>query len=717
MASSQQSEWSDNKRCAVEAVYRPCLFLDIKVLRGRNVTLGTYTDWVDTPDPYVKLYIKTASNGRKRTKVKNNTANPVWEETFQFYLDPNVKNILEITLMESDTVGDDLVDTKSFDLSALKIDETYKKTFVFKETSEVDVEMKVKTCSAPTDMRYSLGLCDEETDFRQKRKRVVFETMKKLLGERGPKELGEVPSIAILGSGGGFRAMVSLSGVFCALKEMGVLDCAMYTAGLSGAAWYLSTLYSHPDWPNTHPSKIRQDLRKNVTDNWMWLLLTPSWMYSHMNIILDKRSRGQPVSFTDFFGYLVGETILKDRQHVPKLSEQRHAVKDAAAPMPLYTCLHVKKNKVAQDFCEWLEFSPYEVGMTKYGTFMKTEHFGSKYFCGKLVTPYPEPPLFYLQGIWGSAFTIMLQRILHEGQSPTDTIKNMSNSGDLRHELHMDISNDPVSEDEESDEEMDIDAVDEKEMGDEYSHNENHSFLMSIAESFVEKIYFLKTRSGRAGLVHNFLRGLQMMSAPVPSAEAEQVTDTAYQLAAKAKRIYLVDSGLLFNSPYPPLLRPERDVDIFLSFDFSAREKDNEISFHELYLAEQWARANNLKFPPINAKEQLETDGIKEYYVFTDPADPTCPVVVHFPLVNKTFKEQSEPGVSRTTAEEREFANFSVFEDPDAYYSTFNFHYPTKPFDRLSALTEFNTLLGEQAIKGVIADCVKKRREAKPRNG
>ena len=35
--------------------------------------------------------------------------------------------------MESDTVGDDLVDTRSFDLSALKIDETYKKTFVFKE--------------------------------------------------------------------------------------------------------------------------------------------------------------------------------------------------------------------------------------------------------------------------------------------------------------------------------------------------------------------------------------------------------------------------------------------------------------------------------------------------------------------------------------------------------------------------------------------------------
>ena len=73
-----------------------------------------------------------------------------------------------------------------------------------------------------------------------------------------------------------------------------------------------------------HPRKIRQDLRENVKDNWMWLLLTPSWMYNHMSIILRKKARGQPVSFTDFFGYLVGETILKDvslqepRSHSPK---------------------------------------------------------------------------------------------------------------------------------------------------------------------------------------------------------------------------------------------------------------------------------------------------------------------------------------------------------------------------------------------------------------
>ena len=121
-----------------------------------------------------------------------------------------------------------------------------------------------------------------------------------------------MPNVAILGSGGGFRAMVSLSGVFCALKDMGVLDCTMYAAGLSGSAWYLSTLYSHPYWPNIHPRQVREQLKENVSDNWLWMMLTPSWTYRHLKIIMQKKRRGQPVSFTDFFGYLVGETILKD---------------------------------------------------------------------------------------------------------------------------------------------------------------------------------------------------------------------------------------------------------------------------------------------------------------------------------------------------------------------------------------------------------------------
>lgn len=39
----------------------------------------------------------------------------------------------EITLMESDTLKDDLVDTKTFDLSGLELKKVYQKTFVFRQ--------------------------------------------------------------------------------------------------------------------------------------------------------------------------------------------------------------------------------------------------------------------------------------------------------------------------------------------------------------------------------------------------------------------------------------------------------------------------------------------------------------------------------------------------------------------------------------------------------
>ena len=47
----------------------------------------------------------------------------------------------------------------------------------------------------------------------------------------------------------------------------------------------------------------------------------------------------------------------------------------------------------------------------------------------------------------------------------------------------------------------------------------------------------------------------------------------------KRRRMELIDAGLMFNSPYPPLLRKERTVDVILSFDFSAREADEERPF------------------------------------------------------------------------------------------------------------------------------------------
>ena len=52
---------------------------------------------MDTPDPYVELFISTTPDSRKRTRHFNNDINPVWNETFEFILDPNQENVLEVS--------------------------------------------------------------------------------------------------------------------------------------------------------------------------------------------------------------------------------------------------------------------------------------------------------------------------------------------------------------------------------------------------------------------------------------------------------------------------------------------------------------------------------------------------------------------------------------------------------------------------------------------
>ncbi len=48
----------------------------------------------------------------------------------------------------------------------------------------------------------------------------------------------KVPHIALLGSGGGQRAMVGLLGSLVQLDKAGLLDCILYLSGVSGSTWY-----------------------------------------------------------------------------------------------------------------------------------------------------------------------------------------------------------------------------------------------------------------------------------------------------------------------------------------------------------------------------------------------------------------------------------------------------------------------------------------------
>ncbi|KAB0396005.1 hypothetical protein E2I00_012990, partial [Balaenoptera physalus] len=626
----------------------------VVVLGATKVTKGAFGDMLDTPDPYVELFISSTPDSRKRTKHFNNDINPVWNETFEFILDPNQDNVLEITLMDANYVMDETLGTAIFPISSMKVGEKKEVPFTFNELDII-----------------------------------------------------KVPVVAILGSGGGFRAMVGFSGVMKALYESGILDCATYIAGLSGSTWYMSTLYSHPDFPEKGPEEINEELMKSVSHNPL-LLLTPQKIKRYIESLWKKKSSGQPVTFTDIFGMLIGETLIHNRMNTT-LSSLKEKVNTGQCPLPLFTCLHVKPDVSELMFADWVEFSPYEIGMAKYGTFMAPDLFGSKFFMGTVVKKYEENPLHFLMGVWGSAFSILFNRVLgvSGSQSKGSTMEEELENITAKHI----VSNDSSDSDDESQEPK---GTENEEAEREYQNDNQASWVQRMIMALVSDSALFNTREGRAGKVHNFMLGLNLNTSYPMSplrnfttqesleedeldaavADPDEFEQIYEPLDVKRKKIHVVDSGLTFNLPYPLILRPQRGVDLIISFDFSARPSDSSPPFKELLLAEKWAKMNKLPFPKIDPYV-FDREGLKECYVFK-PKNPDvekdCPTIIHFVLANINFRKYKAPGVPRETQEEKEIADFDIFDDPESPFSTFNFQYPNQAFKRLHDLMYFNTL-------------------------
>ncbi|KAB1258627.1 Cytosolic phospholipase A2 [Camelus dromedarius] len=559
----------------------------------------------------------------------------------------------------------------------------------------------------------------------------------------------------------------------------------------SGRDRYMSTLYSHPDFPEKGPKEINEELMKNVSHNPL-LLLTPHKIKRYVESLWRKKSSGQPVTFTDIFGMLIGETLIHNDSEISRsnktiiktfsvqigstilhcflsvsvciceafsffcgqrmnttLSSLKEKVNTGQCPLPLFTCLHVKPDVSELMFAEllrqlhefpinglhffltisdWVEFSPYEIGMAKYGTFMAPDLFGSKFFMGTVVKKYEENPLHFLMGVWGSAFSILFNRVLgvsssqNKGSTMEEELENITAK-------HI-VSNDSSDSDDESQEPK---GTENEEAEREYQNDNQASWVQRMIMALVSDSALFNTREGRAGKVHNFMLGLNLNTSypmsPLRSFSTQESLDEdeldaavadpdefeqIYEpLDVKSKKIHVVDSGLTFNLPYPLILRPQRGVDLIISFDFSARPSDSSPPFKELLLAEKWAKMNKLPFPKIDPYV-FDREGLKECYVFK-PKNPEvekdCPTIIHFVLANINFRKFKAPGVARETKEEKEMADFDIFDDPESPFSTFNFQYPNQAFTRLHDLMYFNTLNNIDVIKNAIVESIEYRRQ------
>ncbi|XP_007933479.1 cytosolic phospholipase A2 zeta [Orycteropus afer afer] len=618
--------------------------------------------------------------------------------TFTFHVNPVLSSKLDVELREKLMVlqsGPSVeLETQTSKLgeggillSSLPLGQEEQCFVTLGEDQEVALNVKAEMSSGDLDLRLGFDLCDGEQEFLDKRKQIVSKGLQKVLGLSEAPDSDQVPVVAVLGSGGGTRAMSSLYGSLAGLQELGLLDTVTYLGGVSGSTWCISTLYSNPAWSQVALQGPIERAQARACSSKMGAVSTERLQYYAQELGARERS-GHRVSLIDLWGLLV-EYFLYQEENPAKLSDQQEAVSQGQNPYPIYASVNVRTNISGEDFAEWCEFTPYEVGFPKYGAYVPTELFGSEFFLGRLRQLRPEPRICYLQGVWGSAFAASLDEIFLKtagsGLSFLDSYRGSVNITDDCQKLRL---HDP---------------------------SRLCTRLFTPQGPFSQAVLDIFTSRFTSAENFNFIQGLCLHKDYMAGREFVAWKDShpdafPNQLTPMGDCLYLVDGGFAINSPFPLTLLPQRAVDLILSFDYSL-----EAPFEILQMTEKYCLDRGIPFPKIEVPlEDLEEP--RECYLFTEAEDPRSPIVLHFPLVNHSFRTYLAPGVERQTAEEKAFGDF-VINGPDTPYGMTNFTYEPEEFARLVALSRYNVVNNAEIVRQALQLALDRRQQAGEKPG
>uniref|UniRef100_A0A671L8W3 Cytosolic phospholipase A2 zeta-like n=1 Tax=Sinocyclocheilus anshuiensis TaxID=1608454 RepID=A0A671L8W3_9TELE len=475
-----------------------------------------------------------------------------------------------------------------------------------------------------------------EQEFVASRRNTVLQTLKKLKIQCSRKE---VPNIALLGSGGGQRAMVGLLGSLVQLDKAGLLDCILYLSGVSGSTWCMASLYQEPDWS----TKL-----ETVKDRIIKRLKGPEVSLTDAMAKLKKYYYGKDLfSLTDVWAVMVVTSYVKEiDEHT--LTEQRNQHKKD--PFPIYTVID-KQCKQSSDGDPWFEINPYEAGYSLTGAFVDTCDFGSQFHEGSKKKHQDEFDMLYLQALCGSTLAdevdikkTMWQKIK---PCPPDSDKRGFPSDDpippsvdecyraLMDVVDMNISalngEDTSGFDESIRTNLNdlsggksqlIDPMKTLETADKGAEKRYiKRFTIDVCEDLSSRIKIWLIDAGISickcmaqwiwGRKYNFLHNM---------------TDEAVHstLRQSETRDY-IDAGLLQNSPYFSVLREERDIDLIISLDFSDGDP-----FMTVTGAANTCKTLKIPFPEVNTISENKMKP-KDFYVFKGQNSPT---VIHIPLFN-----------------------------------------------------------------------------------
>ncbi len=508
-------------------------------------------------------------------------------------------------------------------------------------------------------------------------------------------------NIAIVASGGGSRAMFATYGALKGLQELGVLGAISYICGLSGSTWAIASLFIEANL-NSPRANIKDSIikasRESADRIYHFGFLTEAilkvplqYFQSYPTPLKVKSLFNQPITNTDYYGcgiakYVMGREGLYSNDYVPNyLSYQ---LGEAARwhrknyripadyvpllPFPIYTAVMPLCNNPTEHF-PWFEFTPYEIGTVlrigrnKAGMFVKTWSFGREFSRGRTADNAPEQALEFYLGVFSSAMNSSLREAaaMIAPMCPTVILKGAQG-------------------------------------------------LKYVASWIPGTGYFNPEYRWRFAEVLNPMY---------------EMTEDAYSHFSSAKNLPLIDAGIAFNLPFPPLndhdgRRPLRKPDVIIFIDASADAANvNDADIYENKMVQAWpngkalqdvadyARDYEVPFPALPRKD--ENLAVRTCRVFNEPGNQK-PVVIYLPLTKNIHE------ITPTTTYNGRNILQQVLDDNTvgneypidlrqvnlADYTTAKTGLTVQRSVDLMALMEYNVLFNGNQIKRAICDRV-----------
>lgn len=467
-----------------------------------------------------------------------------------------------------------------------------------------------------------------------------------------------VPKIALVFSGGGYRAMTQTIGYLkgAAQPETGnILDCCMYMCGLSGSTWAINPFVLSGMPPVEFAQAQRTKLAKgeaplNSLNALLNNLVYPGndahkqqLTYAYMRRRFIESRYGQFHGVIGLWGHALANALLDGfvlngkGPHDVTLSDLRIRLNDGNGDYPLPISVAVDDVLPSPNWPRlWYEFSPYYIGThQENGAWVNSQLFGSIFSESLPQDVVPEYPLAQFMGTWGSAFAV----------SP-------------------------------------IDAA-----------NAGVPWAATAGYQLAANTWY--------GLYNTILWKTPYQPACPFKAAASEMPNYAFAIdtiparLAAAERLCLVDGGITKEGKYrhnfasaPALYR---DCDILIMCDSHSDPNRDRTSEHLLATAQEALRLGK-PFPSLIEstihQQELEAMADKPYSVFIEEGKP---IVIYMQC--------------------KKNAQYGDF-DPDSsvakYTNTLNFNYTPEQFDQLTGLTELIFVQAKEGIRIAIQQALKR---------